>query len=219
MTKRTDGGNGTLYLAADDELLTLEREKYRAGFRFVIGIDEVGRGPLAGPVVAAAVILPDGYIPEGLNDSKKVSPKKREKLFEEIKSKAICYSICEIDHEEIDKINILNATKKCMLNCINSLEIKPDILLIDAVKLDTDIEQLNIIKGDAKSYSIGCASILAKVYRDRLMKEYAKEFPMYAFDKNAGYGTKVHREAIMEYGPCKIHRKTFIKNFWDGKGN
>jgi ribonuclease HII len=199
--------------------LQYEQECVLKGYRFICGIDEVGRGPLAGPVVACACIMDLTDIVQGVDDSKKLSEKKREKLFEEIKSKAICYSICEIDHEEIDKINILNATKKCMLNCINSLEIKPDILLIDAVKLDTDIEQLNIIKGDAKSYSIGCASILAKVYRDRLMKEYAKEFPMYAFDKNAGYGTKVHREAIMEYGPCKIQRKTFIKNFWDGKGN
>ena len=199
--------------------LTYEIECIQKGYKFICGIDEVGRGPLAGPVVTCACIMDLTDLVEGVDDSKKLTEKKREKLFEEIKSKAICYSICEIDHEEIDKINILNATKKCMLNCINSLEIKPDILLIDAVKLDTDIEQLNIIKGDAKSYSIGCASILAKVYRDRLMKEYAKEFPMYAFDKNAGYGTKVHREAIMEYGPCKIHRKTFIKNFWDGKGN
>jgi len=199
--------------------LQYEKEAILKGYRFICGIDEVGRGPLAGPVVACACIMDLTDVIEGVDDSKKLSEKKREKLFEEIKSKAICYSICEIDHEEIDKINILNATKKCMLNCVNSLELKPDLLLIDAVKLDTDIEQLNIIKGDAKSYSIACASILAKVYRDRLMKEYAKEYPLYAFDKNAGYGTKVHREAIMECGPCKIHRKTFIKNFWVDKGN
>jgi len=194
--------------------LTYEKECIVKGKRFICGIDEVGRGPLAGPVVACACIMDLTDIIEGVDDSKKLSEKKREALFEEIKSRAICYSICEIDHKEIDEINILNATKKCMLKCVNELVIKPDVLLIDAVKLDTDIEQVNIIKGDAQSYSIACASILAKVYRDRLMKEYAKEYPEYSFEKNAGYGTKAHRDAIQEFGPCKIHRKTFIKNFW-----
>ena len=199
--------------------LTYEIECIQKGYKFICGIDEVGRGPLAGPVVTCACIMDLTDLVDGVDDSKKLTEKKREKLFEEIKSKAISYSICEIDHTEIDNINILNATKKCMLNSVNSLDVKPDILLVDAVRLNTDIEQLNIIKGDAKSYTIACASILAKVHRDRLMKEYAKLYPQYSFEKNAGYGTKAHIEAIKEFGPCKIHRKTFIKNFWVDKEN
>ena len=199
--------------------LTYEIECIQKGYKFICGIDEVGRGPLAGPVVTCACIMDLTDLVDGVDDSKKLTEKKREKLFEEIKSKAISYSICEIDHTEIDNINILNATKKCMLNSVNSLDVKPDILLVDAVKLNTDIDQINIIKGDAKSYTIACASILAKVHRDRLMKEYAKLYPQYSFEKNAGYGTKAHIEAIKEFGPCKIHRKTFIKNFWVDKEN
>lgn len=199
--------------------LEYERKAQSEGYKYICGIDEVGRGPLAGPVVACSVIMDLENLIEGVDDSKKISAKKREKLYDEIISKAVSYSIREISHEEIDNINILNATKKCMLECVNTMSVKPDILLIDALKLDTSIPQMGIIKGDAKSYTIACASILAKVYRDRLMAEYDKEFPEYGFKNNAGYGTKVHIEAIKEIGPCKIHRRTFIKNFWEEKAN
>ncbi len=185
------------------------------GYKYICGIDEVGRGPLAGPVVACSVIMDLENIVEGVDDSKKLSAKKREALYDQIIARAVSYSIKEVDHEEIDRVNILNATKNCMLSCVETMPVKPDILLIDAVKLDTDIEQMSIIKGDAKSYTIACASILAKVYRDRLMEKADEEYPQYGFKNNAGYGTKVHINAIKEYGPCKIHRRTFIKNFWD----
>lgn len=199
--------------------LEYERKAQSEGYKYICGIDEVGRGPLAGPVVACSVIMDLENLIEGVDDSKKISAKKREKLYDEIISKAVSYSIREISHEEIDSINILNATKKCMLDCVNTMSVKPDILLIDALRLDTDIEQMAIIKGDAKSYTIACASILAKVYRDRLMVEYDKQFPQYGFKNNAGYGTKAHIEAIKEIGPCKIHRRTFIKNFWEEQVN
>ena len=183
------------------------------GYKYIAGVDEVGRGPLCGPVVCAAVIMPLDDIIDGIDDSKKLSKKKREKLFDLIKEKAIAYSICQIESDEIDKINILNATKKCMINAIEALSVKPDVVLIDAVKLDTEYKTVSIIKGDLKSYSIGAASILAKVYRDRLMEDYSKIYPNYGFERNSGYGTKEHINAIKEYGPCQIHRKTFIKNF------
>lgn len=195
----------------------LKYEKYclEKGYRYICGIDEVGRGPLAGPVVTCAVIMDLTKLVDGVDDSKKLSAKKREKLYDEIIDSSLAYSITEISEKEIDEINILNATKKCMLQSVNALSVKPDVLLIDAVKLDTEIPQLNVIKGDALSYTIGCASILAKVYRDRLMAEYDKIYPQYNFKKNAGYGTKEHITAIKEIGPCPIHRKTFIKNFWE----
>lgn len=196
------------------EKLCLEK-----GYKYVCGIDEVGRGPLAGPVVTCAVIMDLEKLVEGVDDSKKLSAKKREKLYDEIIANALSYSIQEISEKEIDEINILNATKKCMLNSVNTLSVRPDVLLIDAVKLETDIPQLNVIKGDALSYSIGCASILAKVYRDRLMAKYDEKYPDYKFAKNAGYGTREHIAAIKEKGGCPIHRRTFIKNFWDGKEN
>lgn len=191
-----------------------ENEYKSKGYKLIAGVDEVGRGPLAGPVVCACCIMSDDIV-EGVDDSKKLSKTKREKLYEQIIEKSLAYSICQIDHEKIDEINILNATKLCMQNCINTLKIKPDVVFIDAVKLDVDVETVSIIKGDAKSYTIGCASILAKVYRDRLMEEYAKLYQGYGFEKNSGYGTKQHIEKIKEIGPCQIHRKTFIKNFWD----
>ncbi|HBF44628.1 MAG TPA: ribonuclease HII [Clostridiales bacterium] len=199
----------------------LQYEKYclEKGYKYICGIDEVGRGPLAGPVVTCAVIMDLTKLVDGVDDSKKLSAKKREKFYDEIISCSVAYSITEISEKEIDEINILNATKKCMLQSVKSLEIKPDVLLIDAVKLNTDIPQLSVIKGDALSYTIGCASILAKVYRDRLMAEYDKIYPQYNFKKNAGYGTKEHITAIKEIGPCPIHRKTFIKNFWEQKEN
>ena len=182
---------------------------------YVAGIDEAGRGPLAGPVVCACVIMPleeDKIIP-GINDSKKLSPKKREELFEKIKNTAISYSIVEIDEKVIDSINILNATKLGMKKALETLDIMPNTVFIDAVKIDTRIPQVNIIKGDALSYNIASASILAKVYRDRLMLELAKKYPNYHFEKHKGYGTKEHIELLKKYGKCEIHRDTFIKNF------
>ncbi|MBO7149591.1 MAG: ribonuclease HII [Clostridia bacterium] len=194
--------------------LIYERKHLEEGKKYIAGVDEVGRGPLAGPVVCASVIMPLDDIIEGIDDSKKISEKKREMLFEAIKEKAIAYSICEISQEEIDQINILNAVKKCMTMAVETLAIKPDITLVDGVDTNLNLNAEYIVKGDSKSYTIGCASILAKVYRDNLMKEYAKEFPEYAFEKHKGYGTKVHIEKIKEIGPCKLHRRTFIKNFW-----
>ncbi len=191
-----------------------ENQYKNKGYKLIAGVDEVGRGPLAGPVVCACCVMSDNIV-EGVDDSKKLSKSKREKLYDQIIENALAYSICEIDHNVIDEINILNATKNCMQNAINTLKIKPDVVFIDAVKLDVNVETLSIIKGDAKSYTIGCASILAKVYRDRLMEEYSKIYQGYGFEKNSGYGTKQHIEKIKEIGPCQIHRKTFIKNFWD----
>ncbi len=194
--------------------LIYERKHLEDGKKYIAGVDEVGRGPLAGPVVCASVIMPLDDIIEGIDDSKKISEKKREKLFEVIKEKAISYSICEVSQEEIDQINILNAVKKCMTMAVETLSVKPDITLVDGVDTNLNINAEYIVKGDSKSYTIGCASILAKVYRDNLMKEYAKEYPEYGFEKHKGYGTKVHIEKIKEIGPCKLHRRTFIKNFW-----
>ena len=194
--------------------LIYERKHQESGKKYIAGVDEVGRGPLAGPVVCASVIMPLDDIIEGIDDSKKISEKKRQALFEVIKSKAVAYSICQVSQEEIDKINILNAVKKCMTDAVNSLAVKPDITLVDGVDTNLPIKAEYIVKGDANSYTIGCASILAKVYRDNLMTEYAKEYPEYGFEKHKGYGTKVHIEKIKEIGPCKLHRKTFIKNFW-----
>ncbi|MBE5737589.1 MAG: ribonuclease HII [Clostridiales bacterium] len=194
--------------------LIYERKHLEDGKKYIAGVDEVGRGPLAGPVVCASVIMPLDDIIEGVDDSKKISEKKRQALYEIIKSKAIAYSICEVSQTEIDQINILNAVKKCMTDAVNGLKVKPDITLVDGVDTNLPINAEYIVKGDSKSYTIGCASILAKVYRDNLMTEYAKEYPDYGFEKHKGYGTKVHIEKIKEIGPCKLHRKTFIKNFW-----
>lgn len=181
----------------------------------IAGIDEAGRGPLAGPVVCACVIMPldEDKIIEGINDSKKLSEKKREILEKLIKERALAYSVVEVDEKVIDEINILNATKLGMKKALEGLSIKPDIALIDAVKIDTEIKQENIIKGDALSYNIASASILAKVHRDRLMMELDKKYPLYAFAKHKGYGTKVHIESLKKYGKCPIHRESFIKNF------
>ena len=197
------------------EKLVYENKYLSSGCKYIAGVDEVGRGPLAGPVVCCAVIMPLGEedIIEGVDDSKKVSEKKRELLAEKIKQKAIAYKICQIEAEEIDEINILEATKKCMKECVESIEVTPDVVLIDALKIDTVINCENIIKGDAKSYSIGAASILAKVYRDKLMADYDKVYPAYNFKQNKGYGTKAHIDALKEVGACPLHRKTFIKNF------
>lgn len=175
------------------------------------GCDEAGRGPIAGPVVVAACRMPTDFIIEGINDSKKLSEKKREALYERI-IKCADYSIAVIDEKTIDEINILQATIKGMSECICSLK-DAEIVLVDAVKLNLPVKTVPIIKGDAKSYNIAAASILAKVYRDRLMSEFDKLYPEYGFAKHKGYGTKQHIEALKKYGPCKIHRTTFIKNF------
>lgn len=183
--------------------------------KIIAGIDEAGRGPLAGPVVCAAVIMPlnNNDIVEGINDSKKLTAKKREFLYEKIIEKALAYYICEVDEKTIDKINILNSTKLGMQTCLEKLKIKPEIVLTDAVKINTVINQENIIHGDALSYNIAAASILAKVYRDNIMIKLDKKYPQYNFAKHKGYGTKLHIDNLKKFGPCPIHRKTFIKNF------
>jgi len=185
------------------------------GYKLIAGIDEAGRGPLAGPVCVAIVIMPldKENIIEKVNDSKKLSEKMRDKLYEEIISKAIDYKIELVDEATIDAINILNATKLGMLACINNIETKPDIVLIDAVPIQADIQTESIIKGDALSYSIACASILAKVTRDRYMLKMDEKYPEYNFKKHKGYGTKEHIENLKKYGKSPIHRDSFIKNF------
>lgn len=189
-------------------------EKEYACYANIAGIDEVGRGPLAGPVVTAAVILPKDCDILYINDSKKLSEKKREMLYDEIMAKAVAVGIGYNSPERIDEINILQATYEAMREAIGKLSVKPDILLNDAVKIpEVDIKQVPIIKGDAKSISIGAASIVAKVTRDRLMVEYDKVFPQYNFASNKGYGSAAHIAALKEYGPCPIHRRSFIKNF------
>lgn len=191
-------------------------ELYKSkGCNYIAGIDEAGRGPLAGPVCVASVIMPlnEEDIIEGINDSKKLSEKKRERLYDEILKKAMSYHVEMIDVETIDTINILNATKLGMMTCIQSLDIKPDIVLIDAVEVKSDIPTHSIIKGDQLSYSIACASIIAKVSRDRLMVGLDKQYPQYGFAKHKGYGTKSHIEALKNHGKCPCHRETFIKNF------
>lgn len=195
--------------------LEFEKEALAKGYKSVCGVDEAGRGPLAGPVCSAAVILPEGVIIDGVNDSKKLSEKKRESLFDVIREQALSYSIAYATVDEIEEINILNATMLAMRRAIDGLDIKADYAMIDGNKIPPiDIDAECIVKGDAKSMSIACASILAKVSRDRLLYKYAEEYPMYGFDKHKGYGTKVHREAILKYGPCPYHRKSFLKKLY-----
>lgn len=195
--------------------LEFEKEALAKGYKSICGVDEAGRGPLAGPVCAAAVILPEGVIIDGVNDSKKLSEKKRESLFDVIREQALSYSIAYATVDEIEEINILNATMLAMRRAIDGLDIKADYAMIDGNKIPPlDIDAECIVKGDAKSMSIACASILAKVSRDRLLYKYAEEYPMYGFDKHKGYGTKVHREAILKYGPCPYHRKSFLKKLY-----
>lgn len=186
-----------------------EQEGRAAGYKLICGIDEVGRGPLAGPVVAAAVILPESFYLVGIDDSKKLSEEKREHYFEAIQKQALGIGIGIIESEEIDAINIYEATKKAMLAAVEQLTVKPDYLLIDAMKLNTPIPTQSIIKGDANSISIAAASIIAKVTRDRLMKKLAIDYPAYHFSKNMGYGTKEHLLAIELYGITPHHRKSF----------
>lgn len=192
-----------------DSMMEFER-KY-SECKYICGVDEVGRGPLAGPVVACAIILPKETYFEYLNDSKKVTEKRREKLYGELTSEAVAYSLGIVSAEIIDEINILQATYKAMKEAVDGLSIKPDKILVDAVHIpDIDIPQVGIVKGDAKSVSIAAASVVAKVYRDRMMADYGKLYPEYMFEKNKGYGTKDHRDALKRIGMSPIHRKTFI---------
>lgn len=193
--------------------LLYENEALSDGYEIICGVDEAGRGPLAGPVYAAAVILPKGHIVEGVNDSKKLSEKKRELLFDKIIDECVCYSIGTASEKEIDEINILQATYLAMKRAIDGLEIVPQLALIDGNRIPPLIstDARAIVKGDAKSASIACASILAKVSRDRYMLEMAKKYPEYQFEKHKGYGTKLHYEMIEKYGICEIHRKSFLK--------
>ncbi|MEG1612664.1 MAG: ribonuclease HII [Clostridia bacterium] len=193
--------------------LFFEKMYLERGMRYICGVDEVGRGPLAGPVTVTAIIMDLSKIIDGVDDSKKVSEKKRERLYDEIISASICCETVSIENTVIDEINILNATKRAMKQAIMSLDVKPDIVLIDAVQLEIPYLTHAIIKGDELSYSIGAASIIAKVHRDRLMREYAKMYPEYYFEKNKGYGSAQHIEAIKKFGATPIHRKSFIKNF------
>lgn len=194
--------------------LKFERELFGQGYKLVCGCDEVGRGPLAGPVVCAAVIMPTDKIIEGVDDSKKLSAKKREELAEKICENAIAYRICRVEPQIIDEINILQATRLCMKNAVEELSVTPDFCITDGnMTLDIAIPQKSIVKGDAQSYTIGAASIIAKVYRDNIMKEYAAIYPEYGFDSNVGYGSAAHIRAIEKYGLTPIHRRSFTKKW------
>ena len=196
-------------------LKMMEKELYNKGFEYICGIDEAGRGPLAGPVVVAGVIMPKDSMIEGVNDSKKVSEKKREKLYDIIIEEAISYSVAIIGQDVIDDINILNATKSGVTQVVDGLDIKPDLIVVDALTgINTrGIPYEPIIKGDAKCYNIAAASILAKVTRDRIMRQWDEIYPQYGFISHKGYGTAKHIAAIKEYGLCPIHRRTFTKKF------
>lgn len=204
-----------------EEMLTYERQLWEQGYDIVAGVDEVGRGPLAGPVVAAAVVLPQDFSILGINDSKKVTEKKREELFPIIKEEAVAYGIGIVDHQVIDEINILEATKIAMKKAITNLKIDLEkktgkslkYILIDALTLDIDVPQMGMVKGDAKSVSIAAASIIAKVTRDHMMIDYDTKYPGYSFASNKGYGTKAHYEGLDSLGMCPIHRKTFLKKY------
>lgn len=194
--------------------LEYERRLLNEGYKYICGVDEVGRGPLAGPVVCAAVIMPLDKLVEGVDDSKKVTKKKREILAEKILNCAVACRICRIEREIIDEINILQATRLCMKNAVEGLSVKPDFVLTDGnMTLDISVPQTSVIKGDAKSYTIGAASIVAKVYRDNIMKEYAALYPQYGFETNAGYGSRSHIEAIEKYGLTPIHRRSFTSRW------
>ena len=207
-------------LARLEEILTYERGLWEAGYDLVAGIDEVGRGPLAGPVVAAAVILPKECKIEGVNDSKKLSAKKREELYDIILEKAVSYGIGVVSNERIDEINILQATYEAMREALSQLKPKAEYILADAVTIPmVSTPQRGIIKGDAKSMSIGAASIVAKVYRDRIMEAYEEVYPGYGFASNKGYGAAEHIEGIRKQGITPIHRKTFVKNFLPQDGD
>ena len=192
--------------------LLYENEKYNEGYKIICGVDEAGRGPLAGPVYAAAVVLEKGQTIEGVNDSKKLSEKKRELLFYKIINECKDYSIGTASEKEIDELNILQATFLAMKRAVDGLSVKPDCALVDGNQIpNLDCDVTTVVKGDAKSESIAAASILAKVSRDRYMLEMAEKYPQYGFEKHKGYGTKLHYEMIEKYGICDIHRKSFLK--------
>jgi ribonuclease HII len=197
------------------KLKEIEKDLYSKGFQKICGIDEAGRGPLAGPVVVAGVIMPPNSMIEGVNDSKKVSEKKREKLYDLIIEEAISYSVAIIGQDVVDDINILNATKQGVTKVVEELDVKPDLIIVDALtNINTKgIQYESIIKGDAKCYNIAAASILAKVTRDRIMRQWDEIYPQYGFSGHKGYGTAKHIAAIKEYGLCPIHRRSFTKNF------
>lgn len=194
---------------------SLENNARKKGFKFICGVDEAGRGPLAGPVCAACVILPEGLEIEGVNDSKKLSEKKREQLYDVITEKALAWAVAFASVDEIEEYNILGATYLAMTRAVNGLQISADYALVDGNRKPPQITfpVETVVKGDSKSFSIAAASILAKVTRDRLLKEYNEQYPQYDFLQHKGYGTKAHIEAIKKYGPCDIHRPSFIKNF------
>lgn len=196
-------------------LKAYEKNLHEKGVKYIAGIDEAGRGPLAGPVVVGVAIMKAESFIEGINDSKKISESKREVLYEKITDEAIAWSTGIINEDEIDEINVLNATKKALTEAISKLSVKPELILVDALeKIDTNsIPYTSIIKGDAKIYSISCASIIAKVTRDRIMRTYGKLYPEYGFESHKGYGTAKHIEAIKQYGLCPIHRRSFTKHF------
>lgn len=197
------------------DMLLYEKNAIKNGYKFVCGVDEAGRGPLAGPVCAAAVILPEGLIIDGVNDSKKLTEKKREALFDVIKEQALSYSISLVFQDVIDEINIREATKLAMKNAVEGLDVTPDFVMVDgnfvpSISMDAEF----VIKGDAKSMSIAAASILAKVTRDRYMLEMAEKYPKYQFSKHKGYGTKLHYEMLDKFGPSEIHRQSFLRSWY-----
>ena len=209
MAKRLTEEEERARVAAMNEI---ENTLHARGLKYIAGVDEAGRGPLAGPVYAAAVILPESAFIAGINDSKKLSEKRREELFDVITETALAYSIFSIDEKRIDEINILNATFEAMNGAVNNLKIKPEYVLIDGNRINgITLPHETVVKGDSKSISIAAASILAKVSRDRYITEIAKQYPEYGFEKHKGYGTAAHTEAILKYGPCPIHRRTFLK--------
>lgn len=194
-------------------MLLYENQAREQGFKFIAGVDEAGRGPLAGPVVAAAVIFPEGCMFQGVNDSKKLTPLTRARLFPEIKEKALCWAVGMSSVSEIDTLNILQASLLAMRRAVQNLTQNPDYILVDAVRIpEMNVPQLPIIKGDAKSFAIAAASIIAKVTRDRIMEDYHRQFPAYGFASNKGYGTQDHIEALRAIGCCSLHRQTFVKN-------
>ncbi|HHZ12239.1 MAG TPA: ribonuclease HII [Acholeplasmataceae bacterium] len=199
------------------DIYKIEKDLREAGYRNILGTDEAGRGPMAGPLVAAAVILPEGLVIEGLNDSKKLTAKKRDELFAVIMKEAVEVQTEVISVEEVDRINVLEASKKAMTSCIRKMRTKVDYVIADAVKLDLEVPSAGIIKGDQKAAAIAAASIIAKVTRDRLMLEYDKLFPEYGFRKHKGYVTKYHVAMLEKFGPCPLHRKSFapVRRFYE----
>ena len=200
------------------DMWEIERSYLEKGIRIICGVDEAGRGPLAGPVCAAAVILPEGLVIDGLDDSKKLSDKRRRELFPIIKASAISYGIAFVDEKEIDQINILQATFLAMERAMGQLTIKPELALIDGNRTkDFGVQTETIVRGDSRCASIAAASVLAKVTRDNYMMEMAQKYPLYGFDVHKGYGTKAHCKAILDYGPCEIHRETFLRKLYGKK--